>query len=370
MEKKTVDYAVIGIGNMGTSHAKFLQNGDVDNARLVAICDINETKLNRIEGDVERYSDAKEMLSKCKADVVLIATPHYSHPELSIEAFKKGFNVICEKPTGVYTKQVKEMNEIAEQSGKVFSSVFCLRTRNLYKKMREIVFGGQLGDIRRINWIATKWYRTQSYYNSSTWRATWAGEGGGVLLNQAPHTLDLLYFITGLMPKRVFSKCFFGKWHNIEVEDDLMAFFEYENGATANLIITTADAPGTDRLEIVGDKGRLVLEKNKLTLTTLEMSEREFNKTFTGSFGEPKASDSIIEIEPDDKQMHVSVLQNVTDTILKKDSLYIDGKDGIYSCTMANAILLSTWLDKWIDLPFNDDLYYAELKKRIDAKKA
>jgi predicted dehydrogenase len=364
---KIVRYGIIGTGNIGSNHAKTFLGGKIENAVLTAVCDTNSDKLKQFsDTPLLKFSDGKKLIDCGEVDAVIVSTPHYSHPDYSIYALNNGKHVMCEKPTGVYTRQIKEMNAAAEASGKVFTAMFCLRTKNIYKKVKETIAQGTIGRIKRINVIATNWYRPQCYYDSSTWRATWAGEGGGILLNQAPHTLDLLYFMTGLMPKRVFSRCYFGKWHTIEVEDDVTAFFEYENGATASLVFSTADAPGTDRIEILGDKGRVLLEGDKLKLSLLSVSEREYNATFRGGFGAPQSRDCEVEVEKDAMQIHAAVFQNMTNAILGKEDLFIDGKEGIYSCSMANAILLSTWLGRWIDMPFDDGLYYRELKKRIN----
>ena len=209
-------------------------------------------------------------------DAVIIATPHYSHPDLAKKALEKGIHVLIEKPAGVFTKNVLEMNEAAKASGKVFGIMYNQRANPLYQKIRDLIQSGQLGEIKRTNWIITDSYRSQSYYDSSKWRATWKGEGGGVLLNQALHQLDLWQWTTGLMPKKVRALSGLGKYHEIEVEDDVTAYVEYENGATGVFITSTGEAPGTNRFEIVGDLGKLVLENEELTFYRLTQSEREF----------------------------------------------------------------------------------------------
>ena len=180
------------------------------------------------------------------------------------------------------------MNEAAEKSGKVFSMMFNQRTNPLYQKVRELILSGELGEIKRTNWIITNWYRSQSYYDSGGWRATWAGEGGGVMINQSPHQLDLWQWTTGLMPRRVRAFSGFGKYHDIEVEDDVTAYVEYENGATGLFVTSTGEAPGTNRFEVAGDRGKIVVEDGKLTFWRLRQSEREFNREYQGGFGEPE----------------------------------------------------------------------------------
>lgn len=369
MEK--VRFGVVGIGNMGSSHCKWLDGGMVTNAVLSAACDINPVKIENIKKQLKHpesvrfYDDAETMFKSGDVDAVIIAVPHYDHPRLSIAALDAGLNVVCEKPAGVYTKQVKEMNARAAKSDKIFALMFNQRTNLLFKKMRDMVAEGAVGNIKRTNWIITNWYRSQSYYDSGSWRATWAGEGGGVLFNQAPHNIDLFQWITGMMPVSVRSFCHFGKWHDIEVEDDVTAYFEYANGATGVFVTSTADTPGTNRFEIMGDGGKLVFDDGKLTYYKLKQNEREFNATYTGGFGEPGYDSEVITVEDDSRPQHVRVLNNVANAILGLEPLYIDGKEGIRGVELADAMLLSTWIDKKIDFPIDDELYYNELSKRI-----
>ena len=367
MEK--VRFGIIGVGNMGSSHAKKFLKGAVTNGVLTAVCDLKPAKLQKIkemEGseNVATFTDYKEMFASGLCDAVIVAVPHYSHPPISIDAMNAGLHVICEKPAGVYTKQVKEMNEVAKKSDTLFTMMFNQRTNCLYRKMHEMVQNGELGEIKRINWIITDWYRSQSYYDSGDWRATWRGEGGGVLFNQCPHQLDLLQWVTGMMPARVHTFCHFGKWHDIEVEDDVTAYLEYENGATGVFVTTTADAPGTNRFEITGNKGKLVCEDKKLVFHKLDVPEREFNATYKGGFGHPKAE--VIEVETDGQNpQHVGILNNFSNAILGLEPLFVKGTEGLRGVELMDSMLLSTWLGKTVELPIDDDLYLAELNKRI-----
>ena len=266
-----VKIGVIGIGNMGSVYVQMLDSGQIKGAELTAVCSSNDGRIEWVKthtnGEVKIFKDQEAFFSDPEIDAVLIATPHYSHPELALKAFANGKHVLIEKPAGVYTKDVLEMNEAAKASGKIFGIMFNQRTNPLYQKLRHLIQLGELGEIKRTNWIITDWYRSQSYYDSSKWRATWKGEGGGVLLNQAPHQLDLWQWTTGLIPKRVRAFCHNGKYHDIEVEDDVTAYVEYENGATGVFITSTGEAPGTNRFEIVGDRGKMVIENNTLTFS-------------------------------------------------------------------------------------------------------
>ena len=378
MEK--VRFGIIGVGNMGSSHAKKFLSGRVENGVLTAICDLKSAKTDKIlamefDGakDVAVFTDYKEMLASGLCDAVIVAVPHYDHPRLTIDALNAGMHVICEKPAGVYTKQVKEMNEVAAASDKLFTMMFNQRTNCVYRKMRDMIQNGELGEIKRVNWIITTWYRSQSYYDSGDWRATWRGEGGGVLFNQCPHQLDLLQWVTGMMPARVHSFCHFGKWHDIEVEDDVTAYLEYENGATGVFITSTGDTPGTNRFEILGDKGKLICEEklneegkkyDLLTFTKLETPEREFNATYKGGFGEPKSETVVVETDGKNEQ-HAGILNNFANAILGIEPLFVDGKEGIRGVELMDSMLLSTWLGQTVSLPIDGDLYLNELNKRI-----
>lgn len=360
-----IKIGIIGIGNMGTPHAKMIFEGKIPDLELTAIADYQEARREyakkNFEG-VKLFESGDELIKSGVCEAVVIATPHYQHPTLAKLAFENNLHVLSEKPAGVYTKQVREMNEAAAKSDRVFAVMFNQRTNCIYRKMHELVHSGELGAIKRVNWIITDWYRTQSYYDSGSWRATWDGEGGGVLLNQCPHNLDLIQWICG-MPVSVQAFCHEGKWHDIEVEDDVTAYLEYENGATGVFITTTADTPGTNRFEVTLEMGKLVCENDKLTLYKLEMNEREFCKTAKGGFDQPEYK--VIEIETDGlNEQHLGVFKAFADNILHNKPLVARGEEGINGLTLSNAMHLSSWLNKKVAIPFDEDLFLDELNKR------
>ncbi|MCI8726461.1 MAG: Gfo/Idh/MocA family oxidoreductase [Hungatella sp.] len=364
MEK--VRLGIIGIGNMGTTHAKSIAEGKVPEMELAAVADRKESRRTwckeNLPENVTVFEEGKDLIASGTCDAVLVAVPHYQHPELSIDALDHDLHVLCEKPAGVYTKQVRAMNERAKASDKVFAMMFNQRTNCVYRKMHELVKSGELGKIKRVNWIITDWYRTQSYYDSGDWRATWDGEGGGVLLNQCPHNLDLLQWICG-MPSKVQAFCHNGKWHDIEVEDDVTAYLEYPGGATGVFVTTTADAPGTNRFEITLEGGKLVCENEKLVLHKLAVSEREFCKTAKGGFDKPECT--VTEVETDGlNEQHIGVMKAFAGRILHGTPLIANGEEGINGLTLSNAMHLSSWLGHAVNLPFDEDLFQAELNKR------
>ncbi|WP_338543325.1 Gfo/Idh/MocA family protein [Paenibacillus tundrae] len=363
-----VRVAVIGIGNMGAAHARTLIAGEVPGAELVAVCDVRQEMAKWVSDNfpasVVYWQDAEQMMGSGTIDAVIIATPHYDHPEQAIQAFRYGLHVMIEKPAGVYTKQVREMNEAASASGKCFSIMYNQRTNPLYIKLRDLIASGELGEIRRTNWIITNWYRSQSYYDSGGWRATWAGEGGGVLINQDPHQLDLWQWTIGMMPVRMRAFCSFGKYRNIEVEDDVTAYVEYANGATGVFVTTTGEAPGTNRFEVNGDRGKIVIEDGKLTFWRLRESEPEFNQRFTGGFGQPECWKCDVPITGVESG-HPGLIRNWVDAIRTGAPLIAPGEEGIHGLTLSNAMLLSTWTDHWVDLPMDEELFYEHLQERI-----
>lgn len=361
-----VRLGIIGVGNMGSGHAANILAGKCPEIELTAVADRREARRQWAKDTLPEgtaiFEEGSDLIQSGLCDAVHICTPHYQHPTLAMEAFAAGLHVMCEKPAGVYTKAVREMNEAAEKSGKVFAMMFNQRTNCVYRKMHEMVHSGQLGELKRVNWIITDWYRTQIYYDSGDWRATWEGEGGGVLLNQCPHQLDLLQWICGL-PKTVQAFCQEGKWHDIEVEDDVTAYLQFANGATGVFVTTTGDAPGTNRFEVTGTLGKLVCENDKLTFWKLAQDEREFCRTATEGFAQPQCQQ--VEVETDGENLqHVGVLNAFAGKILHGTPLVAEGTEGLGGLTLSNAMHLSSWLGRAVDIPFDEELFLFELNKR------
>ena len=368
-----IKLGIIGFGNMGTGHTSNIMGGNCPEVELVAICDKNPERCefgkNKYpDANITYFTDAIEMLDSGLINACLVAIPHYDHAKYSMECMKRGIHVMCEKPAGVYTRQVREMIAESEKHPEVvFGMMFNQRTNPVYRKMYELVHSGKYGEIRRTNWLITNWYRSQAYYNSSDWRATWAGEGGGVLLNQCPHQLDLWQWICG-MPVKVQSKIKYGAWHDIEVDDDVTTFVEYENGATGVFITTTGDGKGSNRFEVQMDGAKLVVEDDKLTVTEFEMKESEFTKTNTEVFGMVKTHNLEVEIEEKNPQ-HIGVVNAWAGKILHGTPLIAEGAEGLKGVILSNAMHLSDFLGREVEIPFDEDLYYEELMKRVATSK-
>ena len=373
-KKKQIRYGVIGVGNMGSAHVYSIMSGWVPDSIVAAIADLEQPKLDRMkelypDANFACYKTGEELIAAGGVDAVIVAVPHYGHTVLAIDAMKHGIGVVCEKPAGVYTKDVKEMNRVAEETGVPFTMMFNQRTNCVYRKMRELVQSGKIGEVKRVNWIITDWYRTQSYYDSGSWRGTWRGEGGGVLLNQCPHQLDLLQWVVGMMPTKLQAHVHFGKWHDIEVEDDVTAYFEYPNGATGVFITTTGDFPGSNRFEIQGTKGQLICDSHHgkgLELIVLGEDEREFCKTSQDGFGRPAKAEHIDEVETDGRNpQHPFILANFAAHMLGKEELFVDGKEGLKGVMLMDAMLFSGFTGKEVPLPFDDEEFYIEHQKRV-----
>lgn len=379
MEKK-LKFGIIGAGTQGSYYTKFIEDGMVPSMDLVAFCDIDPEKITRLKKKYPEkaiFSNYKEMIDSGEVEAIITTVPHYFHPEIAMYALGKGIHVLNEKPAGVYTKQVKELNEYAASKEDVtYAIMFNQRNNPLYQRIKEIVTNGEIGAIRRTNWIITTWYRPQAYYNQSEWRATWGAEGGGVLVNQAPHQLDLLQWIAGV-PKSVYAKTTNGYQRDIAVEDEVTAVLDYGNGATGVFITCTHDLIGTDRLEIFGDKGKIIVEdSNKVTVKRLSMTEQEINagvKAEGTSFTFPggKTQRELVEEETFTTDsawgaQHSGVLENFARHILHGEDLLAPGAEGINGVRLANAIHLSSWLDEEVSLEnFDDDKYLELLNEKI-----
>lgn len=366
-----VRVGVIGIGNMGLSHANCIAKGEIKGLLLTAVCDINANKLKDFQTEyqgVNIYTDYKQMLESGTVDAVIIAVPHPLHALIAEDCFKKSMNVLLEKPADIAVSRVKKLNSVAKESGRIFAIMFNQRTNPLFKHAREIVKNGDLGELKRTVWIVTNWYRTQSYYNSGNWRATWAGEGGGVLLNQAPHNLDLWQWICG-MPDSVTAFCDVAKFHDIEVEDDVTVFTRYKNGATGAFITSTGEYPGTNRLEIAGTKGKIVLENGVLKHWKLEKDERDICLNSNDNF--PNIEYNYTEIKQEAKETaHKGILRNFTNAVLFGEELLSPGEEGINELMISNAAYLSQWKNNSeIKLPFDFDEFDVMLEEKIKNSK-
>ena len=368
---KKVKLGIVGYGNMGMPVTEWLvKEGQCPEIDVAAICDCDEARIAAAKKDypdqgINFFADFDTMIASGEVDAVYIAVPHYDHPVLAMKVFEKGIHVMLEKPAGVYTKAVREMNAAAEKAGVKLGLMFQSRTSSVYKKVKALLTSGMFGEIRSVNWLITSWFRSQQYYDSGSWRATWAGEGGGVLLNQCPHQLDLLAWLCG-MPEEIYAKCSVAQWHNVEIEDDVIAILKYKNGAMGSFITSTGINPGSDRLEIATDRGTIIVENEKIRINELDTSLAEY----TGVNQPPiRVAKVNYELQEPKTAGHAMVLNAFAGAILRGTALVADGKDGLNELMLSNAMYLSSWTDSTVKLPMNEELFYDELKKKIATSK-
>jgi len=367
MKKCSVRIGVIGLGNMGIAHCRTLLDGKAPGAELAAVCDTDKTKASLFP-EVPFFGDLGSMVASGTVEAVLIVTPHYLHTTLGIEALKAGLHVLVEKPLSVHKADCERLIAAHKNRKQIFAAMFNQRTDPYYQKVRQLVQSGELGKIRRINWIITDWFRTEAYYASGGWRATWGGEGGGVLLNQCPHNLDLYQWIFG-MPSKVRGFCQFGRYHDIEVEDDVTAYFEYPDGTTGVFITSTGEAPGTNRLEVTAERGRLVLENGRIEFTRNEIPTTTFSRTTKCSFSRPDVWNVQIPLPDHRGEQHLGIIKNFVGAILRGEKLLAPGPEGIHSVELGNAILFSSLSEKTVTLPLSGKAYENRLAALVAGSK-
>jgi len=377
-----VKLGIIGYGAEGGMYAGFFKNNDErlnDNIELAAICDNDPAKKAKVAEDfpgLPFFDNYLDLLESGVVNAIVTTVPHYDHCVMGIDALERGIHLLGEKPAGVYTKDVERLIETSKKHPETtFAIFFNQRTNPLYRRVKQLMDEKAIGDLQRATWIITTWWRPQGYYNQSAWRATWGGEGGGVLVNQAPHQLDLLQWICG-KPEKVYAKLQYGAGRNIVVENEVNALLDFGNGATGSFITCTNDIVGTDRFEIFGTKGKIIVEDSKklivkqLTAPEAELSEnmdmQDVMRLFMGQINmEDYVKVTEEEFVTPQGLQHISVLNNFADHIVKGEPLLANGEEGINGVTLANAMHLSSWLDKEVDYNVDGDLYLAELNKRI-----
>ena len=364
-----IKIAVIGLGVMGSQHARDINT--LENTELAGICDTNQATVDKYANlyDVPGFNNHIDLLDQANLDAIIIATPHNSHPVIAMDAFKRSIHVLIEKPIAVHVQAAQEMIAAYEQALRhnpklLFAAMFQQRTYGFWQKIKSLIDDGELGHLMRTTWIITDWFRTQSYYDNGGWRATWKGEGGGVLLNQCPHNIDLYQWFVG-MPKRITGFAAIGKYHTIEVEDEVTAYLEYENGIIGHLITSTAESPGTNRLEIVGEKGKLVFENGDLTFYRNRVSSFDFIKTSTSGFAHVENWKIEIPYKHHGQPGHKIVIENFANALLNGEALIATAVEGINSLMLGNAIMLSFFLKQPVDLPIDAEAYAAKLQTLI-----
>jgi len=364
---KKVRMAVIGVGGMGSLHLGYMVK--MNKIELVGVCDIDKPRARAVaeQFNCPAVTDLGKLLDRKVCDAVLIATPHYGHTTVGIAALQAGLHVLVEKPISVHKADCQRLIAAHKNKKQVFAAMFNQRTCGHYRKLKDLIDKGELGRIVRVNWIITNWFRSEAYYKAGSWRATWAGEGGGVLLNQCPHQLDQLQWLCG-MPTRVRAFCGLGKRHNIEVEDEVTAYLEYANGATGAFIASTGESPGTNRLEIAGDQGKVVVEDGKIHFVRNEISASKFSRINKDMWAAPDVWHIDIPV-PESPPEHAAITENFVNAILHGEKLVAPAAEGIHSVELANAMLYSSLTDKTVQLPLDGAAFERKLKQLIRQSK-
>jgi len=361
----SVKIGVVGVGSMGANHVRSIINGSVPGAEVTALCDAFADLETQFPG-IAAFREPEAFFASQAMDAVLIATPHYAHTSLGIQALGAGYHVLVEKPISVHKLDCERLLAVPRAPGQVFSAMFNQRTDPLYQTLRRLISNGELGDLVRVTWTITDWFRSNAYFRRGAWRATWAGEGGGVLINQCPHQLDLWQWLFG-MPQRVRAFCSFGKYHPIEVEDEVTAYLEYDNGMTGVFITSTGESPGTNRLEIAGDRGKIVVENGEISFRRNEQGTAEYSRTTKNAFAGPLTWDVRVPVSSDRGDQHGKIIRNFVDAIQTGAPLLAPAEEGIHSVELGNAMLLSSFLDQTIELPMDGAVYETELKRRCES---
>ena len=359
----TVRVGVVGVGGMGGSHASKLRDGAIARATLGAVCDANPAHFKNFP-DAPSFTDFEQMLDSGQIDAVIIATPHYFHTTQGVAALERNLPTLTEKPLAVDKADAQKMIAAWQQHKPVFAAMFNQRTNPLYRKLRELLRDGTLGEVRRVNWVITDWFRTEAYYASGGWRATWGGEGGGILVNQCPHNLDLFQWIFG-MPTSVTALAKYGKYHSIEVEDEFHAIFDLPNNASASMISTTGEAPGVNRLEVATDNGLIEIRDGAIHWRKTEVPVSQWSRECSEGFSAPPTWKIEIPVAKQKGNEHTEVLINFIDAILDGTPLIAGAPEGIQSVEIANAILYASHLRRTVDLPLQSADYAAFLAERV-----
>ena len=357
-----VRIGIVGLGNIGQQHAKLLSGGAIEGAELSAVC-------GRGGGQgapfgVPCFPDHQALLDSGLVDAVLIATPTQSHPEIGLAALKRGLHVLMEKPLAMSIGEAQGLVSAAPEHSR-FAVMLNQRFHPAYARIKGLLDEGRLGPLQRFAWTMTGWYRPDVYYKVSKWRGTWPGEGGGLLINQCIHNLDVLQWLVG-MPSEVFAVAGFGKYHEIDVEDEVTATLRFEGGLTGTVTASSGEAPGINQLDLVGDLGTLRFDGERVRLYASAQSVADHCANTLDMFGMPEFTEHPIQpAEPVDQ--HGAVLRNFVHAIARGEPLATPAAAGLPSIELANAMLLSAWRGQAVALPLDAAAYELALQRKIAA---
>lgn len=363
--------AIVGVGFQGEKYARYFFDGCFEDAELVAICDLFEERMNKVDPQrkTNHYTDYHNLFAEENLDAVIINTPHYTHPEIALAAVNNNFSVLCDKPLGVYAKSLEQLKESIESHPITFGVLFNQRMDPVFMRIKQIIQSGTLGTLKRCVWEVTDWYRPQKYYDLGGWRSNWEGEGGGVLINQCVHNIDMLYYLFGY-PQRIQSLIGYGAYHDTEVDDSVIANLIFENSFLCTFISSTGETPGTNRFELSGSKGKLIMDDfSKLKFTINEVDEAEYainahtppNKI---KFGKPK---TLYYEEPFNERvdLHMMCIQNFIDAMSNGKEPVAGFGDGVACVEIVNGMYYADWVNSTVDLPVDEEVFCELLQSRF-----
>lgn len=355
-----IKFGIIGVGGMGTGHAHNITER-VEEAELVAVADISPEALKDATETfgVKGFSTGSDLINSGLVDAVVIATPHYYHPPLAIEAMRAGLHVVSEKPMAVRASKAREMIQVAEETGQLLTIRFQLHGSPAVQAARKLIDEGKLGEIYRTLLVEGR-FRSQSYYDSATWRATWKGEGGGVLMNQAPHWVDIFTWLGGL-PVKVYGQCI-ARQHKIEVEDEATAMLWYDNGAIGLFHESVNELPTSSRLELLGEKGKLVIEDGTLRFWEVPAGVKAFSNSAANMWAKAEWNEIEIELPEDDDP--APVVRNMCYAITKGAPLLVDPKDALLGLELIDALMISSDLGQPVDVPVDPAVFDAFIERK------
>ena len=356
-----VRLGVVGPGNIGRKHIDNVVAGHVPECAITALCSRHPPDAAIAPG-AQHFSSLEALLDSGRCDAVIVATPTCNHLQAGAAVLRSGLHLMMEKPLGL---SIAEGEALLAQQGpaQVFALMLNQRTDPLFTAMRDCIDSGQLGELTRTQWTMTHWFRPEVYFKVSDWRATWKGEGGGLLLNQCIHNLDVYQWLCG-MPASLHAFCRFGRYHDIEVEDEVSAFFSYASGASGVFVGSTGESPGVNRFDVIGDSGSLCFDGERLLLTQNAQSTQQYSRTTRDMFGQPPSHTRDITPERAVNQ-HAIVLDNFVQAIRNDEPLIAPAREGLNSLALANAMLLSSWENTAVDLPLDAARYQQALEQRM-----
>lgn len=361
---------IAGIGFIAEEYIKLFTQGQIQGAEIRALSSRNYSHMEEIRAkyrlDAALFTDYDAMLSSGKIDMVMICTPHYFHPGMAVKAIEQGIHTMIEKPVGVYPEELDELAKCVKSHPETLSGVlYCRRTNPVFAKIKQLLADGTLGKLKRVTWIVTDMYRTQAYFDIAGWRGTYSGEGGGLLMNQVSHHIDLLVWLCGL-PEAMQANCYTARERNIEVENEVSITMEYPGNAVGQFIASTRECPGSNRLELSGSRGQIILDNEKdLTLRILETDETQFNATTNIPFAFIPYKEEVFHFD----MMYNPVLQakivnNFIASLTDGTPVTCPVEEAVRSQQFIQGAYLSSWQDKKLTLPVDGSAFTAELKKR------